>query len=166
MKGDNIRLLYAYNEWATKRIFDAAEGIAQDQLLAPNDWGWGDLRGMLVHILNAEIGWRHRLGDQGDFKWLAAADFPDVVAIRARWEAETAKLWEYLDGLSDDDVNAELAFERNGTTRRSARWHFLAHVVNHGTQHRSECAALLTGLGLSPGDLDFTVFLSARPGTA
>ncbi len=162
MKSEDIRLLYAYNEWATRRILDAAAELAQEELTTPSDWGWGDLRGLLVHILNAEIGWRHRLGKQGDFNWLDAAEFADVAAIRARWEAETEKLWAFLNGLTDEDIEAVLNYERNGETRAGKLWHFLAHVVNHGTQHRSECAALLTGLGASPGDMDLTMFLNSR----
>lgn len=37
------------------------------------------------------------------------------------------------------------------------------HVVIHGVQHRSEAAAILTDYGWSPGDLDFDVFLKAKP---
>jgi uncharacterized damage-inducible protein DinB len=37
-------------------------------------------------------------------------------------------------------------------------WQLLAHVLNHGTQHRSEAAALLTEAGRSPGDLDMVDF--------
>jgi len=36
------------------------------------------------------------------------------------------------------------------------------HVVNHGTQHRSESAALLMRFGRSPGDMDFTLYLDQR----
>jgi len=47
-----------------------------------------------------------------------------------------------------------------GIVRERVLWHCLLHVVNHGTQHRSEAAALLTSYGQSPGGLDFTLFLN------
>ena len=166
MRHSDIQLIFQYNEWANRRILEAAEGISNDEWTTPNQLGWGDLRGILVHIVTAEIGWRNRLSGQGELERPAPADFADVAALRARYESEAALLRDYINGLSDAAVNDVVTFERGGRTFGSTLWHFLLHLANHGTQHRSECAALLTDLGRSPGDMDFTLFLRQRDQTA
>ena len=145
---------------------EAAAKATAEQLNAPNELGWGSLQGALVHILDAEYSWRHYLADRAKVPWLKTEDFADLAAIRERWYAEDKAQWRYLECLSDDDLGGKISYEAEGGERFHVLWHCLVHVVNHGTQHRSECAALLTGLGYSPGDLDFTVFISQRKGTA
>jgi uncharacterized damage-inducible protein DinB len=46
-----------------------------------------------------------------------------------------------------------------GIPHQNTLWHLLLHLANHGTQHRSEAAVLLTDYGHSPGDLDLIVYL-------
>ena len=158
MNRQDIALLFRYNDWANDRIMDTAEALTTEQLTTPNDLGWGSLRGALVHLLDAEYVWRNLLKDGEHVEWLQPEDFPDVASIRARWHKERAAFWRYLASLSDEDLSATISYEGD-VIRYRVLWHCLAHVVNHGTQHRAECAALLTGFGHSPGNLDFTVFL-------
>ncbi|MDE2821656.1 MAG: DinB family protein [Chloroflexota bacterium] len=163
MKTDDIKLLYQYNDWANKRILAAAENLTQDQLRTPNELGWGSLRGALVHILDAEFGWRKFLNNEaGSRDLLRDEDFQDVAALRQRWELENESLWTFLNALTDEDLYRPVISQRGDTEYRWVLWQCLTHVVNHGTQHRAECAALLTGFGHSPGDVDFTLFLSSR----
>ena len=158
MNRQDIELLFRYNDWANERILATAEQVTSEQLSEANDFGWGSLRGALVHLMDAEYAWRILLKDGEHIKWLQPEDFPDVAAIRARWADERAAFWRYLNSLSEEDLSATISYEGD-EIRYRVLWHCLAHVVNHGTQHRAECAALLTGFGHSPGNLDFTVFL-------
>jgi len=163
MKTDDIKLLYQCNDWANNRILAAAENLTQDQLRTPNELGWGSLRGALVHILDAEFGWRKFLNNEaGSRDLLRDEDFQDVAALRQRWELENQALWTFLNALTDEDLYRPVISQRGDTEYRWVLWQCLTHVVNHGTQHRAECAALLTGFGQSPGDVDFTLFLSSR----
>ena len=160
MRVEDIKLYYGYNEWANNRILDAAQQASPEQLTAPNALGWGDLRGMLTHTLNAESGWFNFLFEGGGGEWLKAEDVPDVSALRARWGRQNEITRQCLDSLEDADLTRRHARERGGQRFETVLWQALVHVVNHGTQHRSECAALLTGLGSSPGDMDLTLYLN------
>ena len=166
MKAEDIKLYYEYNEWANKRILDAAERVSLEQLTAPNEFGWGNLRGALVHIFDAEYGWFSFLFEREDEGVQDPENFADIAALRERWERQNEITRQCLDTLKDEDLLRIHKSERDGTTYNWILWQVLVHVVNHGTQHRAECAALLTGFGHSPGDMDFTLFLRQREESA
>jgi uncharacterized damage-inducible protein DinB len=91
---------------------------------------------------------------------LEESEFPDLKSLRVRWKGEEAAMRAYLATLTNDDLNATISYARTGGARsENTLWHLLAHLVNHGTQHRSEAAVRLTALGSSPGDLDMVLFL-------
>ena len=166
MKVEDIKLYYEYNSWANTRILDAASKLTDAQLTAPNEFGWGDLRGALVHILDAEYGWFSFLFSREDEGILDPESFVDVAALRARWAQQSDITRQCLDTLNDEDLQRIHKSERDGKTYTWILWQVLVHVVNHGTQHRAEAAALLTGFGHSPGDMDFTLFLRQREASA
>jgi uncharacterized damage-inducible protein DinB len=71
-----------------------------------------------------------------------------------RWEAEWAAVDAWLPTLTDDFI----AYVHEGVPV----WQMLVHVVNHGTRHRAEAAALLTGEGRSPSALDLINYADER----
>jgi uncharacterized damage-inducible protein DinB len=94
---------------------------------------------------------------------MSEAEFPTLDVMKRRWDEEQTTMRAYLAGLQDNDLTSLLRYTiDNGEKRERVLWHCLLHVVNHGTQHRSEAAALLTEYGSSPGDLDFTMFLNEK----
>lgn len=162
MNKADITTFVAYNFWANERLLAACQRLTTDEFtraVAP-DPGWGSLRGILVHALDTEYGWRSILQTQDADTVLDAADFADVAALKARWETERAAWLAYVAGLSVGALNSGYGDEPDAGPKV---WQTIVHVVNHGTQHRSEAAAILTGYGQSPGELDFDAFLKEHP---
>ena len=81
-----------------------------------------------------------------------------ITASRCSIKAQA--LAAFVASLTDEDLNRTVRYKTTkGAPMENVLWHLMAHVVNHGTQHRSEAAMLLTSYGFSPGDLDLMVFL-------
>ena len=157
MNNQEIGTLIRFNFWANGRLLTACQQLTTDQFTreVTPDPGWGSLRGVLVHMLDTEYGWRSVLQAQEDVI-LEAADFADVVALEARWTVEEAAWLAYLSTLSNDDLHQGYGKDRQNGPKV---WQTIMHVITHSIQHRSEAAFILTGYGHSPGELDFDLFL-------
>ncbi|MGE5071894.1 MAG: DinB family protein [Anaerolineae bacterium] len=158
----DLRLMYDYNDWADDRILSASARLPHEQFVAPGSYPWGGLRGTLAHTLDAHYSWR-RFFAEGAFPpdELTETGFATFDALQQRWHEEASLMRSYLGSLDDGAIRRVVTYVNDaGIKRERVLWHCLYHVVNHGTQHRSESAALLTGFGQSPGDLDFTLFLA------
>lgn len=162
---DDIRTLYAYNVWANRRILSTAAAISDEQFAAPAPGGYGSLRGVLAHTLDTEAAWRTlcQHGSLAGFSDIDEAAVPSVAELARRWAEDEQAMRVYLARLSDADLTGYVRYTTpSGIRRERLLWHGLVHIVNHGTQHRADAAAILTSYGASPGDLDFTLFLNER----
>src|SRR5690349_12566806 len=161
----DILTLYDYNYWATHRILAAGAAMSLEQFTVSTTHSFGSLRGTLVHTLDAEWSWRmllqHNTLDY--FRAMQEDDFPTFETLQGRWQEEELAMRDYLVHLSDADLTGIIRYTTDeGENRERVLWHCLLHVVNHGTHHRSEAAAILTDCDHSPGELDFTVFLNEQ----
>jgi uncharacterized damage-inducible protein DinB len=162
MNKQDITLLYKYNQWSTAKILDAASNVTQEQFLAPASFPHGGLRSTLVHALFAEWIWRIRWEGTSPAARLKPEDFPTFESLRIRWAEEEKLLMHFVDNVTDEKLNSTFTYTNTkGVAFTKGLWQVMAHVVNHGTQHKTEAAALLTDFGQSPGDIDLVYFLDA-----
>lgn len=150
LTAEDVRGLFAYDRWATRQVLGALDGV--DELLwgATGVVGERGLGSILVHMLGAHQRWRTGISDEGEEEGPIPRPeqepLPDAATMVAWWDAEFVEMDVFLGGLTD----GLLAYVHNGI----AVWQMLVHLMNHGTQHRSEAALLLTQAGRSPGELD------------
>ena len=160
MNKQDMLILYKYNQWANAKILGAALNVTQEQYVAPASFPHGGLRGTLVHALFAEWIWRSRWEGTSPTRRFKPEEFPTFESLRARWLEEEKKLMEFVERISDERLNSTFDYNNiSGKPFTKILWQAMAHLVNHGTQHRTEAAAMLTDFGHSPGDIDLIYFL-------
>lgn len=164
MKITDLVTLYDYSYWASARIQRALLQLTPEQFSAANTSSHGSLRGTLAHALFAQVIWRRRMmGEEMPGGMPKSDDFPIPQALVDAFRAEETQMRSYLASLSDDEVQAIVHYKTTkGVPQQDVRWHLLMHVLNHGTQHYAEAAAMLTDFGGSPGDVDMIIYFREK----
>ena len=113
-----IRNLYDYNAWANARILDTAAMLTPAQILAPGGASFDSVRDTLVHTMGAQ--WLHLERWQGRSRREVpeAAAFPDLAAIRARWDEVERDTRAFVTALDDGRLAATVEY----TNMQGERW--------------------------------------------
>jgi uncharacterized damage-inducible protein DinB len=147
-----LRDFFTYNLWANLRLLDACEGLSDAQLDATMPGTYGSVRDTLLHLLRSEEGYARRWSFTGPAPTPPLKEFttfPGLDELRRRAErsgneliavAERADLDEVLH-LDDGTYDAPVIV-------------VLLQAVDHGIDHRSQIATLLTQQDIEPPDLD------------
>ncbi len=153
MDGDSLLAFVRFHAWANDRILTTASDLSDEELRRPGVLDHGSAFDTLRHLVDVDWSWREGCigNDVGQtYVWDHGFVLDDLAAIHAFCLEEDIRLRSYVESLDQAGLNEPLA---DGDPREP-RWLVVAHVVNHGTQHRSELARYFTESGNSPGDLD------------
>jgi uncharacterized damage-inducible protein DinB len=151
MDRDTLLPLVRFHGWANDRVLTTARGLSEAEFRNPAPLDHGTVFQTLRHLMDVDWSWRefcigHDVGET--CVWDHGFVLDDLATIHAFCREEDARLRRYVESLDDAALAEPLG------TRSIPRWLILAHVVNHGTQHRSELGRHLTDRGHSPGDMD------------
>ncbi len=159
MNKTDLLLLYQYNQWTTDKILEAASHVTPEQFLAPAPFPHGGLRSTLVHTLFAQWIWRMRWEGMSPNYRLRPEDFPTFESLRARFDEEDQLLMVFVENVPEERLNQKFYYANTaGQPKEHVLWQAMVHLVNHGTQHKTEAAAMLTSFGCSPGDIDMIYY--------
>ena len=145
--------LVRYHIRVDERILDQSAKLSDEELRREGTTDNGSALDTLLHMLIVDWSWREFCigNDVGPtYVWDRVA-LEDLASIDGFSADEDARLLAYVRSMDDASLAEPVALS-DGTS--VPRWLIVAHVVNHGTQHRSELARFFTDLGHSPGELD------------
>jgi uncharacterized damage-inducible protein DinB len=151
---DTLLALVRFHAWANDRILTTTANLSDEEFRRAANLDHGSAFQTLRHLVDVDWSWREFCigNDVGEtYMWDHGFTLDDLPAIHAFCLEEDARLRSLASSL-DDAALSEPWATRPDLAR--PRWLVIAHIVNHGTQHRSELARYLTECGHSPGELD------------
>jgi uncharacterized damage-inducible protein DinB len=157
MNADAFRHFYGYHFSENRKTWDSyIRSLSHEQFTHGVSYSHGSVRDQIVHLMSVDDTWFSGLRGFEIPEALDPAQFDDRNTIRAHWDTIEQKMRAYLAELRDDRLlDKPLA----GEDQDLAVWQVLLHVVNHGTDHRSQVLRLLNDLGVKTTSQDYIFYV-------
>src|SRR6266571_3447948 len=149
---DLLPEFFRHNSMMNGRLLEACRRLRPEQLGATAAGTYGTIGATLVHIANAQLGYAARLLEADRPEPLSEDPFPGFGLLAKRFAQGDARLEE---AAAQPDTDRRVVVSGDDPP---GRWSmpvalYLLQAINHGTDHRSHVATILTQLGVEPPDL-------------
>jgi uncharacterized damage-inducible protein DinB len=144
---------FRHNGMMNQRLMEACRQLSSEQLGATATGTYGSIGTTLVHIANAQEWYAARLLETERPERLPEDPFPGFEALAERFAHGDAQLEEAATQAGGDRKVQVTGDNPPGAWSMPVSL-FLLQAVNHGTEHRSQVATILTHLGMEPPEMD------------
>ncbi len=143
----HLRDLFQFQDVANRKIFARlGELTAADEVLK-----------LMSHLIHSQDKWLARLRQDPDAnqrEWFGPSFL--AAAITGEWERSLADWIAYLDGRSEEAIEAEVSYTGPDGRRWAAKLCDIALQLNfHGVHHRAQVQTIFRQQGLQPDFIDY-----------
>lgn len=145
--------LFRHNTMMNRSLLETCRPLTAEQLAATTTGTYGTIGATLVHVANSQVGYAARLLETDRPDPLPEDPFPGFEALTERFAQGDARLEEAAArGVQGRDVTVTGDDPPGSWTMPVSL--ILIQAINHGTEHRSQVATILTQLGIEPPPMD------------
>jgi len=151
-----FEMLARYHVWATEKILDQIAIISEEDYRRDHGLFFRSIHGTLNHMLVGDLHWHSRFTDGAPLTLALDTEAEhDRTALGVALRTAVRRWSYFLAGLQPQRFNTDLHYRTvSGVQTVTPFMATLAHVFNHGTHHRGQLSAALTGMGYACPELD------------
>lgn len=147
-----ITKLYEHNRWANLLLIEACRNLSEDQLdMEHPDGTYGSIRKTLLHLASAEGRYVWRLGGSSGQPPSEDQGFPGFDELKRKLEASGSAL---IEAAISEPGDKPLTAAFDGKTYSYVADLVKIQAINHGTDHRSQIATMMTMMNVTPPEMD------------
>ena len=156
--------LMEYNYWANGLIVKHVEKLTADQFLEQIPLFKANLRDILSHTLFAEWSWLKRfegieMTREERREFFQPEKYTTLQQLVNDWLDVELRLRAFLGKMDEEQIGSLFRFTAHDGRVFEYRYvDIVTQLAFHGMQHLSDCAAILTEMGHSPGNIDYIIF--------
>ncbi len=168
MTTKEMKLLFAYDSWASNRLFDALGSLTQDQLTKDMRSSHQSIHDTFVHIVGSGKMWCSRWTGTTVESFLTPAEAPTLAALKQIWTKVGFDIAKFLAGATDKKLQDFFEMKTSkGDVHKHIYWQSMLHLVNHCSYHRGQIVTMMRQQDVVPPDTGMIAFFreTAKLGT-